>query len=992
MTVPTVGTDTEYTNSGASGTPFSFSHTVASGTSKLVVVVDICDDKNDPGTVDSVVWDSAGVNESLTKRVDLLGAEKTSSRVTIWTLDSPTAKTANITVTLGSDISSAQGCNAINLSDTDTGVLGSTTQDNSSVGTDYTMSHTRVGSGDGILIYASCCYAGDVWPLTPNTGDTEIMDAQTGTSNKADLTIWTTYETHTTGGSKTLGGTGGNGSGALAILEIAGAADTGTEIIPPAAQLQVSAGAASFDIGILPPSAQLEISTTIPARATGSLREPPAAQLELSTAIPALPIGYRATAQVGNSFQHTNCTHLFERTASPAAVLGLFQDDTGSDWGLWAKDGADPISGAEGGWSLEALSGGGSVYVDGRNTSRLDTYWDDANSRLHVLAFHPSVPQYDEWDFNTGTNDWTNSVANEAPGVPGAALTDVANMRGSIGVDASGVPWIAFYDTTDNLLKVRSRTGGTWGNTVTIEATASTTTGVRIDINRWSDDAGAAGMCILYNWGISGGDEWRFAYRKDTDAVTASWTTETANNTITDDDHISMQTLKLGADTTSTIVAAIKDVGDEIYVLKRNSSGTWSATSAIRNNATRPGLCLDGENEDVYVFWPDSTGSTGTSVNYRKGDIATLTFDAEQKILSLDGVATFSNNLSVQHLPATDASDLYVLSQSGGDVWWNRIEIAASLDTEISPPAAQLQISTTAPSLDIGLRPPAAQLQLTTTAPVLTPGIARQPDAANLQITTTAPDSVVDFRREPAAAQLEISTAASALSVGIAREVPGANLQITTTAPTVVVSENHAFTVPAADLELSTTAPAKQVDFRREPAAANLNLSTAVPAVSVGLGFGPPAAQIEISTTAPERLIDFRREPAAGQIELSTTVPTATTGFNLTPPAGQIEISTTAPTVAVSDNHAIEIPAAQLQLSTSASERVLDIIRTPPAGQIQITTTAPTVSVFGGDVAVEPPAGQLELSTTAPIVAVSGQIVLPPRHEGLLKNIGQFLR
>ena len=74
MTVPSLnGADTEYTNSGASGTPFSFSHTVASGTDKLVVVVSISDDKNDPGTIDSVVWDSAGVNESLTKRADLLG-------------------------------------------------------------------------------------------------------------------------------------------------------------------------------------------------------------------------------------------------------------------------------------------------------------------------------------------------------------------------------------------------------------------------------------------------------------------------------------------------------------------------------------------------------------------------------------------------------------------------------------------------------------------------------------------------------------------------------------------------------------------------------------------------------------------------------------------------------------------------------------------------------------------------------------------------------
>jgi len=304
------------------------------------------------------------------------------------------------------------------------------------------------------------------------------------------------------------------------------------------------------------------------------------------------------------------------------------------------------------------------------------------------------------------------------------------------------------------------------------------------------------------------------------------------------------------------------------------------------------------------------------------------------------------------------------------------------LETFRIPPAAQLQLSTAAPtiSFSLSIQPPAANLALSTTAPIVavTENVSIEVPAAQLQLSATAPTIETPIGIEVPAAQLQISTATPAILFGFTISPPAAQLALSTATPIVAAGANVSITIPAAQLEISTTAPEIETPVGITIPAAQLQLSTTAPTINQGFSIEIPAANLELSTTAPDIETPVGIEVPAANLEISTTAPSVLVfggDVAIEIPAAQLVLSTTAPTVQAGANISIEIPAAQLEISTSVADLVLDLIRQPDAAQIQITTAAPSLIVTS-NIEIEPPAAQLTLSTAAPTFDVAGPVSL----------------
>jgi hypothetical protein len=240
------------------------------------------------------------------------------------------------------------------------------------------------------------------------------------------------------------------------------------------------------------------------------------------------------------------------------------------------------------------------------------------------------------------------------------------------------------------------------------------------------------------------------------------------------------------------------------------------------------------------------------------------------------------------------------------------------------------------------------------------------PAAANLVLSTTAPSRVVDVRRDPAQGNLTLSTVAPSMTVDVRRDPAAANLTLSTTAPTVEIAAQGTALSPAqANLTLSTTAPSRVTDVRRDPAQANLTLTATAPSRVTDVRRDPAQANLTLTTTAPTATVDVRRDPAQANLTLTTTAPSRVVDVRRDPAAANLTLSATAPTVET--GLTLSPATAQLTLSTVAPSLTVDIRRDPAAANLTLTTTAPTAFVSGA-VELSPDAAQLVLSTTAPTI------------------------
>lgn len=313
------------------------------------------------------------------------------------------------------------------------------------------------------------------------------------------------------------------------------------------------------------------------------------------------------------------------------------------------------------------------------------------------------------------------------------------------------------------------------------------------------------------------------------------------------------------------------------------------------------------------------------------------------------------------------------------------------VDTPITPAAAALTLTSTAPDLSFGtvITPPKADLVLSQTAPVVaaTANIAITPAKGNLALSQTAPAiaTTANVAITVPAGALALSTTAPTANASTTITVPKADLTLSQTAPAVVWTDNHPVSPPAASLTLNETPPSVVIDIRPVSIKGDLTLTTTPPVVAWtdNRNIAPTGAQLALNRTAPSvaATANIAIVPPAGSLTLSQTAPSVSTGanVNISPASVSLALNRTAPTAAVTANVAI-IPAS-VSLSLNATAPTLaqtqHVFVTPPSVTLALSSNAPGVQA-GNSYSIVPPKQSLTLASTAPTVAVTANVAVVP--------------
>lgn len=188
----------------------SVSHIVAASEGLLVfVALGVVDAAKE---VLSVVWDSAGVNEALARPAAIapLNGIQHNKRLEVWWLAAPTAKTANVTVTMEGGNTQKTGFEAVSTSNFDptTPFSDYTTLDSSGTASPTTIL-TQDADDLGIMFFTHELKDS---ALAPHAGETEIADFNVA----GDYRFGAYYEDGD--GNITVGGTSAGGSGKAAAI------------------------------------------------------------------------------------------------------------------------------------------------------------------------------------------------------------------------------------------------------------------------------------------------------------------------------------------------------------------------------------------------------------------------------------------------------------------------------------------------------------------------------------------------------------------------------------------------------------------------------------------------------------------------------------------------------------------------------------------------------------------------------------------------------
>lgn len=451
-------------------------------------------------------------------------------------------------------------------------------------------------------------------------------------------------------------------------------------------------------------------------------------------------------------------------------------------------------------------------------------------------------------------------------------------------------------------------------------------------------------------------------------------------------------------------------VTDDWNVQYSKNSGAWVTVTNSTSNVTfdtTSGL-IDGG-----AVTQRLTAGTGSFISGRQeedtGPILNVQLTASNHLEHV-----FAMKLIDADLAGGDTLDFRFTLNAGAPGMANTAIPRITVSISISPPAANLQFSTTAPSkvLDYRIEPPGANLQLSTTAPTVQQGFSIEIPAANLQWSTTAP--VLDVTNN---VSIEIPAANLFLAGGVDLYAASNTNSFYEIAATVLDSEyGQSFTgdggflarasfnlrkagTPVGNITANLYAHSGTFGVNGVPTGASLATSDAVSIVPLGtaaeivhfdfdgtvllengvnyfialsLSDGDSSNRLEIArdTSAPSHggnaaafFASWTPDSTSDAIFYIYAIRSLSVGFGLSPPAAQLQWSTSTPTV--NQGFSIEIPAAQLEISTSIPALLLDTRREPPAAQLEWSTFTPTVDVPSA-IEIEIPAAQLQFSTTAP--------------------------
>ena len=371
-----------------------------------------------------------------------------------------------------------------------------------------------------------------------------------------------------------------------------------------------------------------------------------------------------------HTYDHIQISSLWY-VQSIGAWFGIIDDGSAADQFGWKWDGGFPASPGDTStnWTKDST-----INPTQTDSTSCDVFYDEANDTLHIIRIG-ATEYYQQYTLNTGTGVWTQTVTDED------ITVSINDDDGSLVVDGSARPWVTHINASGNL-QVIPRSGGSWGTNVTL---SSATDCVMHDTCRIVDASGNAG--ILCFWLETAGGL-KMAYRLDSAGLTASWTSIGSVASVGTDNHLTVQAIVLGGDTGSTVIISNKDGSNNLDCATYHfDTASWSTPVNYRAGGTRPRPVVDSENEVIYFFWNDSTGSTAPRIVYDYASIQDIIDNTGSEftgspVTVIEDTAVSTDFLYVpcprNHCDSTSNIVVFGDHKGDGTVWYNEVAISAA--------------------------------------------------------------------------------------------------------------------------------------------------------------------------------------------------------------------------------------------------------------------------------------------------------------------------
>lgn len=379
----------------------------------------------------------------------------------------------------------------------------------------------------------------------------------------------------------------------------------------------------------------------------------------------------------------------------------VMKETVDNDFKLWESDSTiPPGQGDTGGWNKAILAGGGDVEFHSQDSARGQVWMDVENNRLHTyfqIASATNNPRYNRFSYSLSSGEWTNEVPDQDPGFMPATSTFSGEKLGIV-VDSNEVVWLVYYHDTDNVLTSRYRTiGGAWTAGPDLRTLSDGTEPgqgeTAINIVKWRDDSGNDAIGAFFTWD----QDYGFAYRADADSLSASWTYELAYDGLTApigsiDNHGHCVAYRREGDATSRVCVVLKNgAGPDIFAGVRNASGNWGPLKEAGvplQGHTECSLIVDATNDEIYVFYVDSSGPSQNQVWFDKADVATLSFSGTDTVALEDAALSGKGFVNTPQHAVTSKTNLrFTATWDGTNKGWNEFLIFPVAKSSILGPA-----------------------------------------------------------------------------------------------------------------------------------------------------------------------------------------------------------------------------------------------------------------------------------------------------------------
>lgn len=323
------------------------------------------------------------------------------------------------------------------------------------------------------------------------------------------------------------------------------------------------------------------------------------------------------------------------------------------------------------------------AMVDDRNSARADvlSHGDD----LFVLMYKGSKARLSKYRYDAASQRYTR-----LPGFPLNITLTSGSESAVIALDTTGKLWLAYE--AGNSIRVR------WSTHV--DHTAMSPSDFIVYSPVGSDDIASVvsfNNAIGVLWSDQTADNFAFRVHLDSAPEDVWEPVEiAAQGGGVADDH-----LNLAVTTTHDVLAAVKTRSGsnrvELFVRWFNEgwNSFWDGPYVVTEQATRPIVVFDAENEQVYVFYTDWSVSTsqGTIV-YKVAPLNSLTdFNTAEPLTVLSGSGmNFNDVTSTKHVVDSYTGVMVAATEANGDSAHYKLVEIVGLNT---PPVATAQAAVT---------------------------------------------------------------------------------------------------------------------------------------------------------------------------------------------------------------------------------------------------------------------------------------------------------